>query len=216
MRNAYIFFEIVNALISFILAAAGVTLIFEYTMKGTSSSVLATQMHFVLINVLVFISAIIGCCCVCKPNSYLIHIFSFIQIVILGSYLIIILAYAAQQNSLAKGLQKQLNTTVILDKKINSTKPDVNLDFIQVELKCCGYNDYLDYEKVPKSCCKVKNCDPSNNKTIHTTGCNRGYAEMIRELIHGQLYWGLVEVLSKFISYLLLFKLSTKTLSQKK
>lgn len=209
IKSTYIFFEVVNALISLILSAAGVSMISGFAMKGTPNLVLLSQMYFLLVNILVLICAIVGCCCVCQPCSCLIQIYSFIQFGIFGAYLIIIIVYAAQQNSLAKGLQKQLKT-VISDQKINSTKPDKYLDFIQVELKCCGYNDYLDYEKVPKSCCKVKNCDPSNNKTIHTTGCNRGYAEMIGELIHGQLYWGAAGLITKFISCALLFKISTK------
>jgi len=101
----------------------------------------------------VFLIAFMGCCGVLRENNCMMMTYAvFLSIILLVQVGIAVAAYLYEDDfkeAINKGLEKSINN-------YNQQQVKDGWDTMQSNLKCCGYNEYKDWQihgSVPESCC---------------------------------------------------------------
>ncbi|XP_059920370.1 leukocyte surface antigen CD53-like [Gadus macrocephalus] len=131
----------------------------------------------------------------------------------------LLLTYGSEIDTL---LEKELNTGLQNEKKMNSTKTDLKSDWnlVQKTFRCCGVNNSSDWGvQVPQSCCKNDPCLPSPKDPFYEQGCLRALQTWFENnfLITGiaVIVLCVVEVLGMCIAMTLFCHISSSGLSYK-
>jgi len=102
----------------------------------------------------VFLIAFMGCCGVLRENNCMMMTYAvFLSIILLVQVGIALAAYLYEDDfkeAITKGLKKSIE-------KYDQKQVMDSWDAVQSNLKCCGYNEYMDWKNraggVPESCC---------------------------------------------------------------
>ncbi|XP_003405156.1 CD63 antigen [Loxodonta africana] len=163
------------------LIAVGVRaqLILNQTINQGATAGSLLPVVIIAVGAFLFLVALVGCCGACKENYCLMITFAiFLSLIMLVEVATAIAGYVFRDQVISefkKDFQKQMQTyprdnqTVIL------------LDKLQQDFKCCGANNYTDWEnilvpkgRVPDSCCMnvTLGCGVHANVTdIYVKGC---------------------------------------------
>lgn len=121
-----------------------------------------------------------ACCCTVKGQSVLLYMLSFFLGIILILELVAGISGYIYRQKIADGFRTGLNNSLASYGK--GGIKDKDLDLMQSQLKCCGVDNYTDWERkwhnksVPESCCRDhEDCYNSEGKVvldkIYTSGC---------------------------------------------
>lgn len=141
----------------------------------------AAVVLLIVVGCIVTIIAFFGCCGACKENHCMIMTFA----VLLGIIFVLELAagitcyvYRSEIDNIAGQEFNKAWSSYGIDEEVSKT-----IDFIQHDMKCCGVNNYTDYDNyewhkknkgVPTSCCiedSPSKCDTTNPSQIYVDGC---------------------------------------------
>lgn len=159
---------------------------------------LGAPVAIIVLGVFVFILAFLGCCGAWKKHTCMITTFSVLLAVILICELGAAIAAYVYRTQIAATTKQEAFDSI---KKFN-TNPDVEKFWndAQGKLKCCGANNYTDYEKegikpIPSSCCpdKPENCTET---AAYQKGCINAFVEHFNDKI---IYVGATGIIICFI-----------------
>ncbi|KAG5336538.1 CD63 protein, partial [Acromyrmex charruanus] len=114
----------------------------------------------IVVGILVFIIAFMGCCGALRESTCMVLVFAFLLSVVLIMELAAAVAAYALQDGIKDLLAENIKMTMHQYEKNEEAK--FAIDFMQSRLRCCGYNSYLDWNyipfnnthvDVPDSCC---------------------------------------------------------------
>ncbi|XP_005079748.1 CD63 antigen [Mesocricetus auratus] len=134
----------------------------------------------IAVGAFLFLVAFVGCCGACRENYCLMITFAiFLSLIMLVEVAVAIAGYVFRdkvKSEFSKNFRHQMQNY------LKDNKTALVLDGWQKEFKCCGANNYTDWEnitgmpkdRVPDSCCLnfTVGCGADfNTTTIHTEGC---------------------------------------------
>lgn len=135
---------------------------------------------------IILIVSTLACFCTVKGQPSLLYTYGGF----LGCILIIELAVAASiyayRDRLADGFDRGL-TESMKQYESYENKKTTDFDIMQATLKCCGNHGYDDWNNppvsmpVPKSCCRIPNCNTQDESKIFTEGCFESVVEFIND-----------------------------------
>jgi len=145
----------------------------------------------IVIGVLLFVIAFLGCCGAFRENHCMLITFSVIMLVILVVELILgglVIAFKNEVKEIAtKGLEKTMKAYKAGDR--NATANDI-VDELQEKFKCCGVHNASDWltwnMTIPHSCCKkeIQVSVPDNTTcpidVAYKDGCLQSFEDAIR------------------------------------
>ncbi|KOC60442.1 CD63 antigen [Habropoda laboriosa] len=134
----------------------------------------------VVVGMLVFVIAFLGCCGALKESTCMVLVFAVSLSVVLVLELAAAISAYALQDGIQNLLAEKINST--MHKYGKNTEATDAINFLQSRLYCCGYNgseDWLDITKeIPQSCRPWSNenvtCSPNNDDIScapYETGC---------------------------------------------
>lgn len=121
-----------------------------------------------------------GCLCTFKGHSSLLYVFSVFLILVfvveLATAVSVFIFREKVEDGFSNGFSEAMMTYGVDEDKRRA------VDGIQAGLMCCGKESYDDWykmnwtgqtpvDRVPSSCCRVKNCDGTGYQNIYTEGC---------------------------------------------
>ncbi|XP_043261430.1 CD63 antigen-like [Colletes gigas] len=132
----------------------------------------------IVVGILVFIIAFLGCCGALRESTCMVLIFAASLIIILILELAAAVAAYALQDNIKDLLRDKINVTMH-EYNENPEAKDA-IDFLQSRLYCCGYDGYTDWEDImqkdnielPKSC-QIYTSDEENSIIPYAPGCIR-------------------------------------------
>lgn len=169
----------------------------------TDKTMQAAIILVIVIGAIIFLTGFLGCCGAIQESSCLLMMYAIIMGLLLLAEITAAILAAVFRKELGKELKSNMFKYVSKDMKpLEKDKNEVNVlawSSMQVKLKCCGANNYRDYnnntnfntrpQKYPQSCCvnkkedSEKPDDPNsaemqqcfnnvgNSKYFHTEGC---------------------------------------------
>ncbi|XP_020290324.1 CD63 antigen-like [Pseudomyrmex gracilis] len=132
--------------------------VFENFSQFLDSSYVSPATLLIVVGILVFVIAFLGCCGALKESTCMVLVFAFsLSIVLILELAAAVAAYALQDN-IKDFLADKISTT--MHEYGKNEEATFAIDFMQSRLRCCGYNNYLDWDDiplnntdVPDSCC---------------------------------------------------------------
>lgn len=141
---------------------------------------------FIGTGALIIIVGFFACCCTVKGQPYFLYLLAvFLSLIFIMEVAGAISAYI-YRGKIQDGFKTGLNNSI--EHYGDGGLRDRDIDMIQTYLKCCGVNDFLDWnvkwhnESVPKSCCRDKtNCHyaPVEVDDIYVSGCYANIVEFV-------------------------------------
>lgn len=101
----------------------------------------------IVVGILVFIIAFMGCCGALRESTCMVLVFAVLLSLVLIMELAAAVAAYALQDGIKDLLAGKINVTMYQYEKNEEAK--LAIDFMQSRLRCCGYNSYLDWNKIP-------------------------------------------------------------------
>lgn len=154
----------------------------------------------IVVGALVFLIAFLGCCGALKESTCMVLVFAVSLILVLVLELAAAIAAYAMQDGIKDLLAGRINATM---KEYNTnSEAAVAIDFMQSRLRCCGYNDYMDWDaipidskndlSVPDSCCAWSTAvDFDYNSTVCAGVYEEGCIARLSIIVHrSALYLG--------------------------
>jgi len=197
--------KFVMFLFNFIFVVGGVLMVWagamalsgyqEYQHFVNLDSFRAPPIILIAVGCAVFLIAFMGCCGVLRENNCMMMTYAvFMSIILIVQVGIAVGAYLYEDDfkeALNKGMQNSL------DKYDSRKEIKGTWDSVQSNVKCCGYEGYMDWQKVrenpPESCCKSRRegCadgvfqdEGQAKQKIHTQGCvNKVFAKLSHQYV---------------------------------
>ncbi|KAM9230626.1 CD63 antigen [Dugong dugon] len=165
--------------VGLIAVGVGAQLVLSQTVNQGATPGALLPVVIIAVGAFLFLVALVGCCGACKENYCLMITFAvFLSLIMLVEVATAIAGYVFRDKVISefkKDFQKQMQTYP----KDNQTA--VLLDRMQRDFKCCGADNYTDWEnilvpkdRVPDSCCinVTQSCGLHFKVTnINTEGC---------------------------------------------
>ncbi|KAM9672605.1 CD63 antigen [Trichechus inunguis] len=165
--------------VGLIAVGVGAQLVLSQTVNQGATPGALLPVVIIAVGAFLFLVALVGCCGACKENYCLMITFAvFLSLIMLVEVATAIAGYVFRDKVISefkKDFQKQMQTYP----KDNQTA--LLLDGMQRDFKCCGADNYTDWEnilvpkdRVPDSCCinVTQSCGLHFNVTnINTKGC---------------------------------------------
>ncbi|KAG4075393.1 hypothetical protein HA402_015046 [Bradysia odoriphaga] len=134
---------------------------------------------------LILFVATLACCCTVKGQPSLLYMYGAFLAIILILEIAVTISIYAYKDKLSDGFDRGLNQSM----KIYGESSTISTDFdvMQSELQCCGNRGYKDWSSlqrpipVPKSCCKLTECDVEDESQIYNQGCYDIVVKFINE-----------------------------------
>ncbi|XP_055296019.1 tetraspanin-7-like isoform X2 [Sitodiplosis mosellana] len=126
----------------------------------------------------------LACCCTVKGHPSLLYTYGGFLAFILFVELCIAASMYAYKDRLADGFDKGLEDAMRTN-SIDDPQRTIDFNWMQRTLQCCGNHGYDDWNKlprempIPKSCCKIPNCNAQDETQIYTEGCYDKVSELI-------------------------------------
>lgn len=221
LKNILFLFNFLLLLSGLAILSVGLWTVFD---KHSYVAVLATTIYEATTYLLVLTGALIvvvvfglGCCGAWRENRLCLTIYAIFLIVIFVLEAICgTLAYfyeARIHEELVDNLNQTMATSYRRDISITQS-----IDSMQLTFKCCGASSYMDWVKVPDSCCKTpsntctdKSQHPSN---INYKGCVESLADFLRPhlIVLGAVGLGLccLQIFGVIVSCWLIKKIKDK------
>jgi len=143
----------------------------------------------IAVGVIILIVAFFGCCGAIKENRCLLTVFfTFLMLIFILELAAGIFGFISR-DEIEKQMNKDFVNAIENEYNVNGTSPDSpitkTIDKFQREFKCCGYNEYRDWQHsdfykakgtIPQSCCKNQTdtlCphNTSDATAFNTKGC---------------------------------------------
>lgn len=101
----------------------------------------------IVVGILVFIIAFMGCCGALRESTCMVLVFAVLLSFVLLLELAAAVAAYALQDGIKDLLAEKINVTMHQYEKNEEAR--FAIDFMQSRLRCCGYNNYQDWNNVP-------------------------------------------------------------------
>ena len=137
----------------------------------------------IVLGAVVMIVAFFGCCGACTENPCEMYTYGTLLALIFVALIGVTVTFVIFKDEIERTVKDKMKKSI--DKYNNSTTGDIKKiwDWVQKDVKCCGVETYMDWNrvmegehKVPDSCCKVETegCGKAgffDTEKIYTEGC---------------------------------------------
>ncbi|KFM79360.1 Tetraspanin-7, partial [Stegodyphus mimosarum] len=153
---------------------------------------------FIGTGAVIVLVGLFACCCTVKGQPVLLYMLAVFLSVIFVLELVAGVAGYIYRDKISDGFRTGLNNSV--DHYGQGGIRDKDIDILQSYLKCCGVNDYLDWndkwhnDSVPFSCCRDKSsCHnaPVDPSEIYEEGCFNKVVDFVNQNL-GAIFGGAV------------------------
>lgn len=151
------------------------------------SSYFSPATLLIVVGILVFIIAFLGCCGALKESTCMVLVFAVSLSVVLVMELAAAIAAYTLQDGIKELLKEKINVTM---HEYNKNKEATDaIDFMQSRLRCCGYNSELDWYdvttvanstcgRIPESC-RIFDDGNFNGCAVSPIGCSNRLSTIV-------------------------------------
>lgn len=187
------FFNFIFFVCGVVVIIGGALVLTKYSeyVDFTGSMGNAIPIILIIVGVFILLTGFLGCCGAIKENYCMICTYAFIIVVILLLELGGGIAGYVLRDDIEASVRK--NMEILMPKYLTQNATQTLFDNMQIELKCCGTNNYTDWKTilpsgdVPDSCCKTdtEGCGTAYKVAdINTRGC----VEQLNKLLTDNIF----------------------------
>jgi len=188
-KGIIILFNIVFCITGLFLIGVGayVQIAAESYLDFLGVSYVNTPIILIVVGVIIFVIAFLGCCGASKENKCMLYTYSTLLTLILLVEIGVGIAAFVLKAELKPEVQKNMKEAQMNYGKEDYEGVTKSWDYLQQNLECCGVDSAADWgNSIPDSCCveKVDGCGADSNQDKFVDGCLTKFEKHFIDNIH--------------------------------